>query len=78
MLLNRRIGIICFGRETPMAILMTSRIMAVEKLDYMHYNPLQPHWHLWKDPIEYRFSSARFYETGEDEFKILTHYTDKL
>ena len=27
---------------------------------------------------EYRFSSARFYETGEDEFKILTHYMDKL
>ena len=52
--------------------------MAAEKLDYMHYNPLQPHWQLCKDPIEYRFSSARFYETGEDEFKILTHNMDKL
>jgi hypothetical protein len=52
--------------------------MAGEKLDYMHYNPLQTHWQLCKDPIEYRFSSARFYETGDDEFKILTHYMDKL
>jgi hypothetical protein len=27
---------------------------------------------------EYRFSSANFYETGEDEFKILAHLIDKL
>lgn len=51
--------------------------MAGEKPDYMHYNPLQPHWLLCKDPIEYRFSSARFYETREGEFKILTYYMDK-
>jgi hypothetical protein len=28
--------------------------------------------------VELNFSSASFYETGEDEFKILTHYMDKL
>ena len=52
--------------------------MAGEKIDYMHYNPLQPHWQLCNDPVEYRFSSAKFYEKGIDEFKILTHYMDKL
>ena len=52
--------------------------MAGEKLDYIHYNPLQPHWQLCQDPTEYRFSSVMFYETGDDEFKILTHYIDKL
>ena len=52
--------------------------MAGEKLNYMHYNPLQSHWQLCHDPVRYRFSSASFYETGEDEFKILTHYMDKL
>jgi REP element-mobilizing transposase RayT len=67
-----------FWQRDPLAILITSRIMAGEKLDYIHYNPLQPHWQLVKDPIEYRFSSARFYETAEDEFEILTHYMDKL
>ncbi|MDE3182104.1 MAG: transposase [Bacteroidota bacterium] len=76
-----------FWQRDPLAILITSRKMAGEKPDYMpvrmsrpggHYNPLQPHWQLVKDPTEYRFSSARFYETGEDEFKILTHYMDKL
>ena len=40
--------------------------------------PARKKGQLCKDPIEYRFSSARFYENGEDEFKILTHYMDKL
>ena len=52
--------------------------MTGEKLDYMHSNPLQPHWQLCNAPVEYRFSSAKFYEKEFDEFKILTHYLDKL
>ena len=39
--------------------------MAGEKLDYMHYNPLQPHWQLSKDPVDYRFSPARFTKQGK-------------
>ena len=78
MQLNKKTEIIYSGKKVPLAIQITNRVMAGEKLDYMHYNPLQPHWQLCKDPIEYRFSSARFYETGDDEFKILTHYMDKL
>jgi hypothetical protein len=56
----------------------TCQFKAGKKLDYMHYNPLQPHWQLCNDPVRYRFSSAKFYEMEEDEFKILTHYMDKL
>ncbi len=67
-----------FWQRDPLAILITDKKMAGEKSDYMHYNPLQPHWRLCKEAAEYRFSSAKFYETGEDEFKILTHLMDKL
>ncbi len=67
-----------FWQRDPLAILIRDRTMAGEKLDYMHYNPLQPHWLLCNTPAEYKFSSAKFYETGEDEFKILTHFMDKL
>ncbi|MEO6328075.1 MAG: hypothetical protein ABIO55_04050, partial [Ginsengibacter sp.] len=67
-----------FWQRDPLAILIRNKKMAAEKLDYMHYNPLQPHWQLCNDPISYRFSSAKFYETGEDEFKLLTHYMDHL
>jgi putative transposase len=32
-----------------------------QKLDYTHYNPLQPHWRLVERPEQYPWSSARFY-----------------
>ena len=67
-----------FWQRDPLAIIIRDRAMAGEKLDYMHYNPLQPHWQLSNEPAGYKFSSAKFYENGEDEFKILTHYMDKL
>ena len=30
----------------PLAVLVSSREMAAQKLEYMHLNPLQPHWTL--------------------------------
>ena len=67
-----------FWQRDPLAILITDKKMAGEKLDYIHSNPIQPHWKLCKEPSEYRYSSAKFYEGGEDEFKILTRLMDKL
>ena len=58
----------------PLAINVFSREMAAQKLDYMHLNPLQPHWLLCADPAHYRFSSAIFYERNVDEFGLLTHF----
>lgn len=60
----------------PLAIKVFSREMAVQKLDYMHLNPLQPHWHLCSNPADYRFSSAVFYEQNIDEFGLLTHFRE--
>ena len=67
-----------FWQRDPLAIKILNREMALQKLNYMHYNPLQEHWKLCNSPEEYRYSSASFYEKGEDEFKILTHYMDDL
>jgi putative transposase len=67
-----------FWQRDPLAIQITNRQIASNKLDYLHYNPLQPHWQLCNDHVEYKYSSAKFYETGEDDFKILTHYMDHL
>ena len=32
-----------------------------QKLDYIHNNPVQPHWQLAETPEQYMWSSARFY-----------------
>lgn len=46
----------------------------LQKLKYIHNNPLQGKWRLAELPELYRYSSARFYEEGIDEFQVITHY----
>jgi len=66
-----------FWQRDPLAVLMDCKSKFEQKLDYIHLNPLGERWNLVKSPIEYRWSSAAFYETGEDEFDILTHYINR-
>ncbi len=47
-----------------------------QKLDYIHANPLQDRWQLAKETTGYKYSSAIFYETGVDEFNMLTNYLE--
>lgn len=49
-----------------------------QKLQYIHNNPLQERWMLVKNPVDYLYSSARFYETGHRNFSFLSHYEDWL
>ena len=63
-------------KRDPLAVSVFSKEMAAQKINYMHNNPLQAHWTLCTIPEDYRFSSARFYTHGLDEFNILTHYMD--
>ncbi|MEK7325150.1 MAG: transposase [Chloroflexota bacterium] len=36
-----------------------------QKMEYIHNNPLQPHWRLAEKPEDYAWSSARYYLLGE-------------
>jgi hypothetical protein len=45
-----------------------------QKFEYLHNNPCQPHWQLATLSEDYKYSSASFYDTGEDRFGFLTHY----
>jgi len=53
-----------------------SEKMLLQKLDYMHHNPVSGKWHLVDDFVEYPHSSARFYETGVQGIYAVTHYED--
>jgi hypothetical protein len=63
-----------FWKEKSDAFELYTEEVFTQKMDYIHENPVQDHWKLVDDPIDYRFSSMRFYEEGVDEFGILTHY----
>lgn len=60
----------------PLAVLMDYKWKVEQKIDYIHNNPLQDHWNLATSPEEYKWSSAKFYEDGTDEFDFLTDYRE--
>ncbi len=62
-------------QRDPLATELISFEVAKQKLNYVHFNPQSGKWNLAKDDISYYFSSARFYETGIDEFGFLNDLT---
>lgn len=65
-----------FWKRDPLAIAISSEEILKSKLDYIHNNPVQDKWKLCRYPEEYRWSSAKFYHNGSDEFNMLTHYAE--
>ncbi|MCW3086663.1 MAG: hypothetical protein JWQ78_49 [Sediminibacterium sp.] len=65
-----------FWQPEPHWFLLYKERTTVQKINYIHNNPLQEHWRLAESPVEYPFSSARFYETGEKNFEFLYHYKE--
>jgi putative transposase len=45
----------------------------IQKLNYIHQNPVRAG--LCSHAEEYKYSSAKFYETGIDNGGFLTHFT---
>ena len=43
----------------------------LQKLDYLHANPVATHWQLVKDPCDYKYSSSNYYEKNEKSFDFL-------
>ena len=65
-------------QRDPLAVLMDTKAKVEQKIKYIHLNPLQVHWNLAVSPEAYKWSSARFYEVGQDEFGILTDYRERF
>ena len=53
--------------------LFTEKVF-IQKLNYIHMNPIKEKWQLAALPEDYKYSSAGFYENGVDSFGIITHY----
>ncbi len=67
-----------FWQRDALAIIMDSREKVFQKIEYIHNNPLQEKWNLAKEPADYKWSSAKFYETETDDFHFLTHISEAL
>ncbi len=65
-----------FWERNPLSFDLWTEAFFIQKLIYIHNNPLKDPWNLVQYPEDYKYSSARFYETGVDEFGLLTHYNE--
>ncbi|OCX54696.1 hypothetical protein BEL04_10755 [Mucilaginibacter sp. PPCGB 2223] len=64
-----------FWERNSLSVDLWTPTVLVQKLDYIHSNPLQDKWQLAELPEQYKYSSANFYETGIDSFGLLTHHS---
>ncbi len=65
-------------QRNSLAIELYSRKMVEQKLDYIHNNPCQGKWMLGDSPLDYPWSSFKFYEEKNDRYNFLTHYMDDV
>jgi putative transposase len=67
-----------FWQRDPLAIPLFTLEGAMQKLNYLHNNPLKEHWNLVKDPCDYKYSSARDYELNEKNFPFLKDLLEEI
>jgi len=60
--------------RNPLSVDLWSEKVILEKLRYMHENPVRAG--LCSYPENYKYSSASFYKTGIDNWGFLTHLRD--
>ncbi|HAS43664.1 MAG TPA: transposase [Microscillaceae bacterium] len=65
-----------FWQKDSLTKFLPSRKVIEQKLDYIHNNPVQKGWMLANSPIEYPYSSCKFYETDNQSFEFLSHYME--
>ena len=65
-------------QRDSLAVEIDAKNKVEQKIDYIHENPLNEKWNLAKRPEEYKWSSSKYYEEGQDVYGILTHYADRF
>ena len=64
--------------RNPLSIDLYSREVLIQKLNYIHNNPLQGKWKLCELPETYKYSSALFYHSNIQNWSFLSHYTEGM
>lgn len=68
--LNRQYQI---WKRRSLSVELFTESVFMQKLEYIHHNPVRAG--LVKNPEDYYYSSAAFYQNGIDHFNMLTHYS---
>ena len=60
-------------KREPLSIELFTEKVFLQKFEYIHNNPVAAGLVIFAE--DYKYSSAKFYHTGLDEFNMITHYT---
>ena len=60
-------------KREPLSVELFTEKAFLQKLEYIHENPVNAG--LVNLAEEYKYSSAKFYNDGTDEFNMITHYS---
>ena len=63
-----------FWQRNALSVDLWTDAVFMQKLEYIHNNPIQLKWKLSELPEDYKYSSAMFYYCGKDEFGLVTDY----
>ncbi len=61
-----------FWERNPLSTDLFTKEVFMQKMEYIHNNPVAAG--LCFNAEDYTYSSAKFYESGKDEFEFLTHW----
>lgn len=67
-----------FWQDRSYNTMLYNRNVIVEKIDYIHNNPMTKHWKLTTKPEEYYYSSAKYYLCNKDDRGFITNYTEHI
>ena len=62
-----------FWQRDSLAFKLLKKETAIQKLQYIHQNPMAKHWTLSTTPEGYYYSSASFYENNTTNFSFMKH-----
>ena len=65
-----------FWERRARTIEIKSKEIAIQKLNYIHNNPIQEKWKLVSLPEDYYFSLVKFYFGLKTEFNFVEHYNE--
>jgi len=61
-----------FWKRNPLCVNLYNNQIIEQKLNYIHQNPVKAG--MCENPIDYKYSSAKFYKELGDEFGVLTDF----
>ena len=67
-----------FWQRDSLAFELFKKETIDQKIEYIHFNPTTQRWNLCKEPADYYYSSAGFYEKRVNNFKFLKHIGDAI